>query len=177
MAAWIDWTQVRPFLAKVDLVLNSRTYLVECDPAPQPVTPSNIDEAVWNAVTAPWFGDALDLAVERADPGEVWDTPYAPPTQRAHAGAMSLKQARRRLEAMLTAAPPFMSPYGHAIQPEQATEAVASFLSAFDPAPTCFAEVEPQFLAGWGYLDGFCDGALAIAADTRLALLVNNGTD
>ena len=70
MAAWIDWTQARPFLAECDRVLNSRTYLVECDPSPQPVTPSNIDEAVWNAITAPWFGDALRegaLRVARRD--------------------------------------------------------------------------------------------------------------
>ena len=117
------------------------------------------------------------MAVENAEPGEVWETRYAAPSQRIHAGAMSAAPARRRLATMLTATPPFISPYGRQLDAEAADVEVAVFLEAFDPMPEVFAAVEPSFLASWGYLDGFCDGVLAIAAGRRLALLLNNGTD
>lgn len=172
---WVSMAGVTPFIRAAEQVLNARVFLVITPPrAPVAAT---FAERIAGELARADFGARLDEAVERTDPGEVWDGGAYQPVDRVEVQRLDARQARGRLIAMLTAQPPFLSPYGKRRALGEAERLADAFLSAFSPAPTELAEIDPSFLASWGYLDGFCDRALALGAQGRLAILINNGSD
>jgi hypothetical protein len=133
--------------------------------------------------------------------------PYTPwvGLDSAQISMLNELSARKRLESMLVPRAPYRAPYGNATSAERAATLVSSFLDSFRPRPKHFVEVDKAVLRNWiwvershhappfpdvldmsalsdGYdvapfLQGSNDSVMAMAVGSRLALLINNGSD